>query len=876
MQSNITKILQPAFIAILFCTVFPLHATRLAEVGVIDKDYLMVHFLDGEVTFRDDGKGEYAFASFAHEVGMDTVHTYGLPLNTSNAVTVANWTIKSEQDANYNTAGKNPTNCFRKSKLNGMAEKEWVNSDFRYEYTMEHFIFLQLPFSMVQGNSYTLEINASTGSDQTSAAVTFDIFKCRSEAVHANLIGYPASSPSKAVDLYCWMGDGGVRDYKSFEGKDVFICNVDTEEEQKVGTVAFWKSSAAEASGYNLIGSPVWNADFPGFTQEGTYRIAIDGVGCSQDFVLADDVYHDPFKVSVLGFFYMRIGQDSSGGIRPVPRRPLWLPGKDPSGTKVYLTTMHPFHTQWGSFSSGDVWDRPEDWASFRRSGNPTNPHAWGGHSDALDWDRHLGHISIIYDMLLPFVLTKGAISDDDLGIAESGNGIPDILDEARYEVDFWLRSRDGRGYSHGLTNPDDNDALYQAGTSAIAAWANALNCAMLADCFRIAGKSALMNEYRDSAIAAYGYAAGLPADEQLLDAKHGIGDMTIRGKDLKMSAAAFLYNVTGDTKYEDAVNGESVAKSASAALADLNNFNQLWGTAGYLLTPQTVHYADLAADMKASIIYQAKDKEAKYGSLRPSRRSTDNATGYFQTEQNVQRTMIAHAVTDNQADRELFYKAMVLEADWGLGRNPLNIIQMTTASTSLQAKRSVENIYTSGYNDGTPGLHPGHTPYMNVDDWDNNMVMGKPSWLYKKGYPADFSTWPKAEAYFNTRYVWAHSEFTPQQTMRGKTALYGYLYGIGARHSGIVRRSGWKKPEDAPRMVKLTIGSAAVRVPAGDNCSIRVLDLSGRVVWSGVRSLTAHTAFLPAAVTGRSGVLLLEIGTATGEKVRLPMLFLK
>jgi len=27
---------------------------------------------------------------------------------------------------------------------------------------------------------------------------------------------------------------------------------------------------------------------------------------------------------------------------------------------------------------------------------------------------------------------------------------------------------------------------------------------------------------------------------------------------------------------------------------------------------------------------------------------------------------------------------------------------------------------------------------------------------------------------------VWAHSEFTPQQTMRGKTALYGYLYGIG------------------------------------------------------------------------------------------------
>jgi hypothetical protein len=45
--------------------------------------------------------------------------------------------------------------------------------------------------------------------------------------------------------------------------------------------------------------------------------------------------------------------------------------------------------------------------------------------------------------------------------------------------------------------------------------------------------------------------------------------------------------------------------------------------------------------------------------------------------------------------------------------------------------------------------------------------------------YPDYNSKWPKAEGYFNTRYVYAHSEFTPQQTMRGKMALYGYLYGI-------------------------------------------------------------------------------------------------
>ncbi|MBN2716495.1 MAG: hypothetical protein JXX14_11625 [Deltaproteobacteria bacterium] len=44
--------------------------------------------------------------------------------------------------------------------------------------------------------------------------------------------------------------------------------------------------------------------------------------------------------------------------------------------------------------------------------------------------------------------------------------------------------------------------------------------------------------------------------------------------------------------------------------------------------------------------------------------------------------------------------------------------------------------------------------------------------------YPG-VDSWPDDELYFNTRYVYAHSEFTPQQTMRGKTALYGYLLGM-------------------------------------------------------------------------------------------------
>jgi hypothetical protein len=442
---------------------------------------------------------------------------------------------------------------------------------------------------------------------------------------------------------------------------------------------------------------------------------------------------------------------------------------------------MHPYHEKWGSFSSGDAWDKPKDWAAFVKPGSPENPRAFGGHSDALDWDRHLGHVSIIYDMLLPYILTRGVLSEDNLGIAESGNGIPDLLDEARNEVDFWLSLRDGEGYSHGLTNPDDKHVLYQAGTSAIAAWANALNAAMLAEAFRIAGRQDLSAPYRDAALEAYRVAS--KAQDPMLDRKHGLGTGSARGRDLKMMAAAYLYSVTGDTRYEDDMKRECVVTGPGSEIDDSENFTQVWGVAAYLMTDRKINHPRLREDMRAAVIREAKAKEADFTRSRPSRRASDDKSGWFQTIQNVQRTLVAHAVSEG-ADRAYFKDALVLEADWGLGRNPINIIQMTTATTSLAVHRSVENIYTSGRDDGTPGLHPGHTPYLNHHDWGGHMVMGKPSWLTARCYP-DFGTWPKAAGYFDTRWVYAHSEFTPQQTMRGKTALYGYLYGINMGKGG-------------------------------------------------------------------------------------------
>jgi endoglucanase len=815
----------------------PAEAAKLIGAGVIDKDYVMVTISDGDV---------------AHEAPGEKVTRYTPELDTAAAAKTSSWTIKSADDASYGVAGKNPTVCSRKKKLSGQAQMEWVSSDYRYEYTYQHTVYLKLPSSLQQGMSYSLEIAAATNVDVTTQSFTFDIYSSRSEAIHVNLVGYAPDAAHKAADLYAWLGDGGARDYKSFVDNKVYVYDVASKQSTEVGKVTLWKASGSDVGGYNLTRSSVWTVDLSALSTPGTYRLAIDGVGCSQDFQVGAGVYGDPFKVSVRGFFYMRLGQDNAANLTPPPRKPLYIPGNDPVTTKVYITTMQHFDSGWSAFSSsgGDPWDRPDDWAKYRKSGNPTNDNAFGGHADAADKDRHIGHISIIYDMLLPFILTKGAIGDDDAGIAESGNGIPDILDEARYEVDYWLRIRDGKEYGHGLTNPNSKNEFFQAGTSAFAAWANAANAAMLADALRVAGNTALTEQYKNAAVEAFG--VGSAASDPMLDKSLDAGGAALRGRDLKMTAAAFLYNVTGDQTYEDVVKSESVCTTGTAEVSNTKQ-NQLWGTAGYLMTPQPVHDQSLWDNMKASIINQAKKVETSKMDARPSRRSTNEDDGYFRTIQNVQRTILAHAVTTDATDKATFRKALALEADWSLGRNPANLIEMGTATTPLASKRGVTYMYTAGVDDGVPGSTPGQTPYCNLEDWDTSMTMGSPSKLFKDAYPADFkNTWPIGEDCFETPWVWAHSEYTPQQTMRGKTALYGYLYGLspggGAGADGGV----------------LGTGGAAGR-GGGTGTSVTGTGGANRG-GSGGRSGTGRGGATGTIATGAGGVSTIGSGGANGQ----------
>lgn len=307
-----------------------LHATRLVGVKTIDKDYIMVHFRDGEVRYRDDATGPSAYLGHTFVEGDDTLFVFGQRLSPEIAADPAGWVISSMDDQTFGT--RRAVAAWRKSKP--------MNTDNTLTSELDHWIFLKLPKSMKQGCTYTVCVPEGLGSDVLQSSVTFDVWTSQSEAVHVNIIGYSPKEAVKAADLYLWLGDGGQRDYSAFEGNKVYLYNVDTGAKTKVGSVKFWKEASEhpnEAGEKNLTGSDVWTVDFK-YSKPGRYRLVVDGVGCSMDFYISDDVYFEPYHYSLRGYYYMRLGEPIDPAITPVPRQPMFIPEVDPVGFTVYKT----------------------------------------------------------------------------------------------------------------------------------------------------------------------------------------------------------------------------------------------------------------------------------------------------------------------------------------------------------------------------------------------------------------------------------------------------------------------------------------------------------------------------------------------------------
>lgn len=276
----------------------------------------------------------------------------------------------------------------------------------------------------------------------------------------------------------------------------------------------------------------VYQGDFSDFTEAGTYTIKVSNDDESYPFVIGEDVYDDLLKDSLLMLTRQRCGMEVSKEL-----------ADDFAHPECHTTQA----VVYGTNEKRDVT---------------------GGWHDAGDYGRYVvAGVTTVADLLLAYEDYPEVWKSDDLGIPESGNGVPDILDEAKYELDWLLKMQDEKtgGVYHKVSckefpefvmPQEETEELVLAPMSKTAS----------GDFAAIMAKASTVYEKIDpefskkaveAAKKAYEYLDAHQSDKGFVnpddiltgeypDPKHG-DEMTW--------AAIELYKITGDKKYEDYMN---------------------------------------------------------------------------------------------------------------------------------------------------------------------------------------------------------------------------------------------------------------------------------------------------------------------------------
>ncbi len=750
---------------ILFVFSFNTQASRLLKILPVDNQCIVIHWQDGMVEYNWDDTisgscngWNYFYTENWHLCpDKDQYIPFGQPLNTELAKLSESFLIISAEDESYGEQGQHPVNVYRKSKV-------WEAAHDERKPVMHHWIYLELPAPMQSGKSYRIELEEALNSGENLKIFNYDEFNTESPSIKISNIGYESNAIYKSADVYLWMGDGGERDFSRFTGTTYHLYDIKNERTVYSGEMKFRMENKQEPElEKDFTGADVWECDFSDFSIPGEYRLVIEGIGSSHPFVIEENIFDEAFKVSMQGMFYQRMGcEEKPAGDFPKARRPLFKQGVEPEDFTVYI-----------SGKDMVTGKNPDDrnFYSEMLSGEIAEA-TWGGWSDAYDNDQRPVNFICVFDILMTYYLNPGVFSDNQLYIPETDNGIPDIIDEALWEIDWWLRMRDSKGgYLTGLTNirPPEN-VNYAGAPCAWQGWCVAAGSAMAADCFRLSENKELQEKYTAEALEAYKWAQK-QSDKMLETDVSGL-----RGRDLKMTAAAFLYNLTGEEKYEKAMMDESEVRNAGSKVRNPGEWEQQYASLAYISTPQKVNNPELQAHMKKAIILQAKNDYLSTMDNSPTKaaRWTSSWEGMAQTSNEMSLVAIAHKLTDDENEKKYFEKGMYAEAEWTLGRNPLGLVQMTGLG-----ERCLTQTFAPGRRDGYPGVTPGWTPYMCRDGWNNSNDIHRCGFYTDSNYPEDKEIWPWGEHFWNSRYSVPNSEATPQQTFRQKIVLYGYLFGM-------------------------------------------------------------------------------------------------
>jgi hypothetical protein len=528
------------------------------------------------------------------------------------------------------------------------------------------------------------------------------------------------------------------------------------------GAPIAWKGGAIHEDS----GDRGWWFDFSSLGDSGEYYIFDPSTSMrSPVFKIGDRVFNPILKASCRMFYYQRLAIPIA---QPFAEGP-WIDGP------AYLQDKRT-----RSILAKDDASKERDMS--------------GGWMDAGDTDKYPPFNGDVIHPLLYAYTTNPKVFADDWNIPESGNALPDLLDEVKVQLDWLVKMQFADGsvpvkmgqidYNGKQPLSADTRTRYYG---PIDSGATIFTCANFAHAARVYGAfkpwQSFAADLRVRAEKAWNWYKANPRTykSDTGEIKSGIANRSAEEQDrMEAFAAIHLFALTGDTKYNKAV----VAKAGTARqLAE-----GLWspyeaGASEALVDYLTVPKADaeLVDKIKQALVRSSTSEQFAPKVDVDLYRSWMQPTNYHWGSNNVRASwgvaaLLAAKVVDAPVANRLRARANEMLHSFH-GVNPLSVVYLSNMG-KYGAERSMMHIYHERYGVGTA--------------WDSNpppgYVVGGPNQQFG-GKAADgepsvewVKTQPRAKAYMDTAKGWPESSWELSEPAIYYQAMYVRLIAEFAR----------------------------------------------------------------------------------------------
>jgi hypothetical protein len=275
-------------------------------------------------------------------------------------------------------------------------------------------------------------------------------------AIHVNQEGYLPTQPKKAAIGY-YLGNLGEMTVPT---NTFFIATA-----QSGATVYQGTMTPRTDVGYQYTPAPyqsVYEADFTSVTTSGEYFLVVPGMGASLPFRIDDGIAMDFARSYALGMYHQRSG---TAVTMPFTRFTHAADHIAPAAIPTNATSLFAFTWQTVSNYTADIntaqtapvlTNYPAQLFPFVNQGTAS---VSGGHFEAGDYNRvTYNGAQIIHTLMFAVDSLPGVGALDNLGIPESGDGISDALQEAKWEADFLVKVQDADGGFYYSVYPRDRE----------------------------------------------------------------------------------------------------------------------------------------------------------------------------------------------------------------------------------------------------------------------------------------------------------------------------------------------------------------------------------------------------------------------------------